>query len=129
MRHVGSFVVACRLLMAVCRLLSSCDTWAPERMGSVVVACGLSCPVACGMCSSCTRDRTGIPCIARPILNHWTTREVPGGGFLIVCFFNFQFYCIVVRKCYLYYFLECIEVFLMVEFLQIFFVNFCVLDN
>ena len=24
-----------------------------------------------------TRDRTRIPCIARQILNHWTTREVP----------------------------------------------------
>ena len=27
--------------------------------------------------SSPTRDRTGIPCIARRILNHWTTRKVP----------------------------------------------------
>ena len=24
-----------------------------------------------------TRDETPIPCIARWILNHWTTREVP----------------------------------------------------
>ena len=28
--------------------------------------------------SAPTRDRTGIPCIARWILNRWTTREVPG---------------------------------------------------
>ena len=27
--------------------------------------------------SSLARDQTGIPCIARWILNHWTTREVP----------------------------------------------------
>ena len=24
-----------------------------------------------------TRDRTGVPCIARQILNHWSTREAP----------------------------------------------------
>ena len=28
--------------------------------------------------SSPTMDRTCIPCIGRQILNHWTTREVPG---------------------------------------------------
>ena len=27
--------------------------------------------------SSRTRDQTSIPCIARQILNHWTTREAP----------------------------------------------------
>ena len=27
--------------------------------------------------SSSTRDRTCVPCIARQILNHWTTREIP----------------------------------------------------
>ena len=27
--------------------------------------------------SSLTRDRTSVPCVARWILNHWTTREVP----------------------------------------------------
>ena len=26
--------------------------------------------------SSRTRDRTGVPCIGKWILNHWTTREV-----------------------------------------------------
>ena len=36
-------------LVAVCRLLSSCGVWAPERAGSVVVARGLSCPAACGI--------------------------------------------------------------------------------
>ena len=33
--------------------------------------------------SSWTRDRTRVPCIARHILNHWTTREVPFVHFLI----------------------------------------------
>ena len=33
--------------------------------------------------SSWTRDRTHVPCIARHILNHWTTREVPFVHFLI----------------------------------------------
>ena len=31
--------------------------------------------------SSQTRDWTCVPCIGRWILNHWTTREVPGKGF------------------------------------------------
>ena len=44
--------------------LSSCGTW-------VQLPQGMWHP------SSQTRDLTGIPCIARWILNHWTTREVP----------------------------------------------------
>jgi len=47
---------------------SSCCTWTQWLwlMGFVV-------PQHVG--SSWTRDRTGVPCIARWILNHWTTRE------------------------------------------------------
>lgn len=37
--------------------------------------------------SSLTRDCTGIPCIARQILNHRITREVLGRSFLI-CFIH-----------------------------------------
>ena len=37
------------LFVAACGLLSSCGTWAPEHVGSVVVVCGLSCPAACGI--------------------------------------------------------------------------------
>ena len=37
--------------------------------------------------SSLTRACTGIPCIARQILNHWITREVLGRSFLI-CFIH-----------------------------------------
>ena len=37
------------------------------------------------MASSWTRDQTPVPCIGRRILNHWTTREVPGGHFSSKC--------------------------------------------
>ena len=33
------------------------------------------------MGSSQTRDQTCVPCIGREILNHWTTKEVPGSYF------------------------------------------------
>ena len=33
--------------VVACGLLSSCGSWAPEHVGSVVVAHGLSCPTAC----------------------------------------------------------------------------------
>ena len=36
--------------------------------------------------SSRTRDRTCVPCIARWIFNHWTTREVPGLFFAFLLF-------------------------------------------
>ena len=44
-----------------------------RHAGSVVVAHGPSCSVACG--SSQTRARTHVPCIGRQILNHCATRE------------------------------------------------------
>ena len=34
--------------------------------------------------SSLTRDRTHVLCIARQILNHWITREVPTGNFIVI---------------------------------------------
>ena len=46
---------------------------------SVVVAYELSC--SRHVESSLTRYRTHISCIGRQILNHWTTREVPGTDF------------------------------------------------
>ena len=51
------------ILVAVHRL-SSCDSWAQL-------------PCSKWNLSSQTRDRTCIPCIARQILNHWTTKEGP----------------------------------------------------
>ena len=47
---------------------------------SVVVEHRLSCLQHVG--SSWIRDRTCVPCIGRPIRNHWTTREVPICPFL-----------------------------------------------
>ena len=41
LERVGSVIVACRC--------SSCGTRASEHVGPVVVVCGLSCPVACGI--------------------------------------------------------------------------------
>jgi len=42
--------------------------------------CGARAELLQGMwdLSSLTRDRTLVPCVAGQILNHWTTREVPG---------------------------------------------------
>ena len=60
--------VACRILIAMLGLISSCDMWAS---------------LPCGMwdLSSLTRDQTHIPCTRWRILNHWTTREVPEAFF------------------------------------------------
>ena len=45
-------------------------------MGSLVAVLRLICPEVWDL-SSLTRDRTHVPCIARQILNRWTTREGP----------------------------------------------------
>ena len=41
-------VAALRIFIVVLGL-SSCSVWAPECVVSLVVACRLSCPVACGI--------------------------------------------------------------------------------
>ena len=73
------------------RRLSSCGTWALQlwRAGSLVVAHRLQntqaqLPHDMWDLSSTTRDQTRIPCIGRQILNHWTTREVPTEGVLML---------------------------------------------
>ena len=43
--------------------------------GSIVVAHGLGCSLACGI--SQTRDQTCVSCIGRQVVNHWTTKEIP----------------------------------------------------
>ena len=55
------------------------STWIWGALGSLVVvvglqSAGLSCSETCG---SPTRDWTCVPCIARWIRNHWTTRQDP----------------------------------------------------
>ena len=52
-----------------------------QGAGSVAVGVGLVAPRHVG--SSQTRDGTGVPCIARRILNLWTTREAQTHGLLI----------------------------------------------
>ena len=53
---------------------SCCGTWALEHVLSGLVAPRL---VGIWALSSLTRAQTHILCIARQILNLWTTREVP----------------------------------------------------
>ena len=58
----------------------SCNMWdlLLWYTGSVVGACGLSCTRACGIFVPSPGIEPTFPCIARWILNHWTTRKVPG---------------------------------------------------
>ena len=49
LQHVGSSLQCIGFCLVVARGLSSCDVQAPECTGSVVVAHGLRCPVACGI--------------------------------------------------------------------------------
>ena len=52
--------------------LSNCGTWALVALQPVGF--------------SQTRDQTGVPCIARWLLNHWTTGKAPEKwGFMCVC--------------------------------------------
>ena len=67
LRHTGSFV-------AVCGLLSSCGLQAPERVGSVVVVRGLSCPMACGILV----PRPGIKPVSPALQEGFLTTGPPG---------------------------------------------------
>ena len=51
------------------------------RLGSFIVARASSVALRHWDLSSLTRDQTYVPSIAKQILNHWTTREVPGDKF------------------------------------------------
>ena len=64
-------------VVVVTQRLSGCGLWTPERAGSVVAELRLSCPDVTSDFHSPTRDRTHFPCIARWVLNHWTSRKVP----------------------------------------------------
>ena len=58
---------------------ASLQLWLAGSRARGLSSCGARAKLPRGMwdLSFPTRDQTGIPCIARPILNHWTTREVP----------------------------------------------------
>jgi len=55
--------------------LSGCDLQVSEPVGSVVAACELSCATQVGF-QFPKEGLNHVPCIARWIINHWTTREV-----------------------------------------------------
>ena len=84
-----------QLLIAVASLVETTGSrehrlqWLRHR-GSVVAAPGVQSSGSAVMVhwpveSSCTRDRTGVPCIVRQILNHWATREAPQTFQKIIC--------------------------------------------
>ena len=66
----------CWASVVAVRGLISCGLRALELWLS---SCGAVLVVLQHVGSSWTRDRTSVPCIARWILNHWTTREAPEG--------------------------------------------------
>ena len=107
------FVVARRLFVVGCRLLSSCgmqifslQLWCTgSRVHGLcsfwytalvevhkLSSFGAWAQLPCDMqdLSSLTRDQTSVPCIVRQILYHWITREVPVFIFLIPFCFPFS---------------------------------------
>ena len=60
----------------------NCGPQALKLAGPVVAARKPSCSSVWDLSSS-TRDLIHVPCIARLILNHWTTKEVPQRKFLM----------------------------------------------
>ena len=73
-------VAACGLFVAACGLLSSCGTQAPEHVGSVVAACGLSCPTACGILV----PQPGIEPASRALEGGFLTTGPPGKSLLFI---------------------------------------------
>ena len=53
--------------------------WIMDSRAHGLSSCGVQTYLFCGTWdpSSPARDWTGVPCIGRQFLNHWTTREVP----------------------------------------------------
>ena len=71
-------ILICRFFWGVCWVfLAAWDFISCSALASLVVACELSCPLACRILRAWWRIESVSPCIGRWILNHWTTREVP----------------------------------------------------
>ena len=77
-----------RQVVVASRGLSPCGTQALQLCCTDSRVHGHGCLTACGISVSLTRDWTRVPSIARQILNHWTTREVPVLFFLILFFLS-----------------------------------------
>ena len=75
LQHVLIFVASCWVFC--CRSGSLIVLRAPEREGSVAGVCRLSCSMAGGVLVPGPGIESVSPCIARQILNHWTTKDVP----------------------------------------------------
>ena len=77
------FIVSCEIF---CYGTQTVWLWhtGPRDAGS----CGTQAELLSGMwdLGSLIRDRTHVPCIARQIPNHWTTRDVPWWVFQILTF-------------------------------------------
>ena len=73
-----SLVAPCGTFVAVHRLFS-CDTWAPEHVGSVVAACRLSCLKACGILVAWT----GIKPTSSALQGGFLTIRPPGSPMYI----------------------------------------------
>ena len=67
------YVSSCGLQASHCGCFSCWRAQALEHMGSVVVVCGLSCPMHVG--SSWTRDQNHVPCTGRQIPNHLEPKD------------------------------------------------------
>ena len=67
--------------------------------GSVVSRHRLSCPWGTWDLSSLTKEWTRVPCIGRWILNHWTTRKIPGRWYSEYAHSLWPLWLIVLRYC------------------------------
>ena len=76
-RDKRGLLCSCSAGASGCGGVSGCGARLQGEWASVVAARGLRRDPPRHVGSSPTRDRTCVPCIARRILNHWTTREAP----------------------------------------------------
>ena len=89
--HAGSLLWHTSSSRVAVHRLPGCGARALEHAASVAAAhrfssCDLPAQLPRGMWDlhSLIRDQTHISCIGRRILNHWTTREVPEAGTLLL---------------------------------------------
>ena len=79
----GRLLQLWRVRASLCSSSSCCGAQAPGSWAQELWGTGLVAPQHVG--PSWTTDQTSVPCIARQILNHWTTMEAP-----VVCFYTYS---------------------------------------